>query len=320
MDFLKVAVVIAFILLTLGAIKFHPEMHQPMILEDADFVLTRISDTIADTSTPITVSATQTETVVTPVEVSEPRQVEQSKVFQPVRTVETSTPKTTTKVVQTQTSPKEVKVQENKTSQIELLQRVLKNSENADVVKQTPIATNTTKTTKTTQPKTTQTSKTTQPKTTQTVTTQPKTVQQPPQKTVEQKPVQQPKSSSNPYMTEQEEIIAWNIWRSNIQNTIMKNSTDAARAPLGTTYSFTFIVDKFGNVSNIKVECNNPDYMHLARNSVKPAISALQKKPILNFPKGTKRTSTVFTGYFMIGVTESYSTPANYSDYEKVVR
>lgn len=47
MDILKVFVIIAFIIATVCTIKFHPEMHHPMIIEDADFKLTRISDTLS---------------------------------------------------------------------------------------------------------------------------------------------------------------------------------------------------------------------------------------------------------------------------------
>ena len=145
---------------------------------------------------------------------------------------------------------------------------------------------------------------------------------QPPQteqQNTTQPQTQKPKNTNfkNPYMTEQEEIIAWNKWRSNLQNQIMRDS-QIDYAPLGTLFLFTFVVDKFGNISNIKVECSNPNYMDVARNNVKPAIANLQKKPILNFPKGTQRTSTVVTGLFLIGTQERYSTPNDFSDYERV--
>lgn len=306
MDFLKVAVIIAFVVLTIFTIKIHPEMHQPMLLEDADFVLTRISDTITTDNIPVA-HVTNTEQV--------------KKIEIPVNTQKQTTQKaidvynkeqSNIKYVQPQETKvvkKEVKIQEqptsNKASQMELLQRVLKNSENAQVVKQ-PTETKTTKTVKVEEPKT----------------TQPKTVQTPPkQEPVQQKTVQtqKPKSSTNPYMTAEEEIIAWNIWRSNIQNQIMRDS-NIDFAPLGTVFMFSFVVDKFGNISNIKVECSHPSFMDVARNNVKPAIMRMQKKPILNFPKGTQRTSTVVTGLFLIGTQERYSTPDNYSDYERVVR
>lgn len=44
MDFLKVFVIISFIIVTILTLKFHPEMHHPLIIEDEHFKLTRISD------------------------------------------------------------------------------------------------------------------------------------------------------------------------------------------------------------------------------------------------------------------------------------
>ena len=311
MDFLKVVIIIAFVVLTVLTIKIHPEMHQPMLLEDADFVLTRVSDTITTDNIPVTnISNTENKKVV---EISVPEQKESAKKAIEIYNRQQEQP--VVKYVQTQdvkpvTTKKEVKVREipNNTSQIELLQRVMKNAENSSVVKH-PEETKTTKYVNTDTQKTTTKTKTVDiPKTP--ANTQQKTVQIPPT---------QPKSSSNPYMTEEEEIIAWNVWRSNIQNQIMKDS-NIDFAPYGTVFTFTFIVDKFGNVSNIKVECSHPSFMDVARNNVKPAISNLQKKPILNFPRGTKRTSTVVQGMFLIGTQTRYSTPDNYSDFERVVR
>lgn len=304
MDFLKVAVIIAFVLLTIFTIKIHPEMHQPMLLEDADFVLTRISDTITTENIPVANVSNTQQVKKAEIPVNEQKQTTQKAIE--IYNKSQEQPKI---VQETKPVKKEVKIQEqttpNKATQMELLQRVLKNSENSQVVKQPTEAKNV---------------QTTQPKSTQTVKTEIKPTQTKPE-TTQQKTVQTstPKSSTNPYMTAEEEIIAWNIWRSNIQNQIMRDS-NIDYAPLGTIFSFSFVVDKFGNVSNVKVECSHPSFMDVARNNVKPAIMRLQKKPILNFPKGTQRTSTVVTGLFLIGTQERYSTPDNYSDYERVVR
>lgn len=244
MDFLKVLVIIAFIIATICTIKFHPEMHHPMIIEDADFKLTRISDTLSTKNIPVSPA---------PVRQKEIKVQPQPVQSQPVQ------PKTST----------------NDTSQIELLQQIIKEAE------------------KEIEPQVSEHTQTAQ------------------------KPKQQNSNFKNPYMTEQEEIIAWNRWRSNIQNQIMKDS-NIDYAPLGTLFLFTFVVDKYGNVSNIKVECSNPAFLDVARNNVKPAIAKLQKKPILNFPRGTQRTSTVVTGLFLIGTQERYSTPNDFSDYERI--
>ena len=286
MDFLKVAVIIAFILLTIFTIKIHPQMHQPMVLEDADFVLTRISDTITSENIPVA----KVENIEKSVEIKAPEQ-STKKIIEVYNKQQD-----TVKQIKPQDTPK--KIAQEGPSQMELLQRVLKNSENSKVVKQEE------------KPK-----QITQKKEIPLENT--KVIDKPKTEKIQEKTVQKP--SSNPYMTEEEEIIAWNKWRSNIQNQIMKDS-EIEIAPLGTVFMFTFIVDKFGNVSNIKVECSHPSFMDVARNNVKPAIANLQKKPILNFPKGTKRTSTVVTGMFVIGTQTRYSTPENYSDYERVTR
>ena len=279
MNFLKVLVIISFIVLTIITLKLHPDMHQPMIIEDADFKLTRISDTLSTKNIPVSSSAQKPKTTEKIVETPAPdlktiqKEIETAKpVSQPeTKYINTSTPKQqqTEKRIKTETPPED-------TSQIELLEQILEQVEKE--------------------------------------TTEPETQTQP--RTQRQKPAANP-NFKNPYMTEQEEIIAWNKWRSNLQNQIMRDS-QIDYAPLGTLFLFTFVVDKYGNISNIKVECSNPNYMDIARNNVKPAIANLQKKPILNFPKGTQRTSTVVTGLFLIGTQERYSTPNDFSDYERV--
>lgn len=54
MDFLKVTVIVLFVLLTIITVHIHPDMHQPMILEDADFKVTRISDNLTTKNIPVT--------------------------------------------------------------------------------------------------------------------------------------------------------------------------------------------------------------------------------------------------------------------------
>ena len=287
MNFLKISVIIAFVILTIITLKLHPDMHQPMIIEDADFKLTRISDTLTSDSIPVSSSIQKPETTekivqqqptslkdiqkeiefqnqepttqTNYVEVQEPTQI-QKNISQPQQHK-----RSTTKQINTE-SPQIDK------SQVELLENILAQVEKEEKAQQ---------------------------------------------QTKPQNSTVKNNNFKNPYMTEQEEIIAWNKWRSNLQNQIMRDSK-IDYAPLGTLFMFTFVVDKFGNISNIKVECSNPNYMDVARNNVKPAIANLQKKPILNFPRGTQRTSTVVTGLFLIGTQERYSTPNDFSDYERV--
>ena len=296
MDFLKVSVVVLFIVLTIITIRIHPEIHQPMVIEDADFKLVRVSDTITSQTTPITtVRPTVTQQTVT-VEPQQTKQVQQS--------VDIATPKATEtpKYVQVetpqQTRPVKIKLPKKDTqaqtvvqepSQNELLQRLL----NTDIEDTKALEENSRKLAQSMQKN-----------------------NRAPQQTYKQP--QQTSTHKNPYMTEQEEIIAWNRWHSNIHNQVMKDS-NAGVAPYGTVFSFSFLVDKYGNVSNVKVSCSNNYCMDIARDNLKPAIMHLQRKPILNFPRGTQRTSTVVSGSFLIGSEDRFSTPSNFSDYERVV-
>ena len=296
MDFLKVSVVVLFVVLTIITIRIHPEIHQPMVIEDADFKLVRVSDTITSQTTPITtVRPTVTQQTVT-VEPQQTKQVQQS--------VNIATPKATEtpKYVQVetpqQTRPVKIKLPKKDTqaqtvvqepSQNELLQRLL----NTDIEDTKALEENSRKLAQSMQKN-----------------------NRAPQQTYKQP--QQTSTHKNPYMTEQEEIIAWNRWHSNIHNQVMKDS-NAGVAPYGTVFSFSFLVDKYGNVSNVKVSCSNNYCMDIARDNLKPAIMHLQRKPILNFPRGTQRTSTVVSGSFLIGSEDRFSTPSNFSDYERVV-
>lgn len=117
-------------------------------------------------------------------------------------------------------------------------------------------------------------------------------------------------------LTEQEEIIVWNNWRSDLQNRIMRDTRIAA--PLGTGFKYSFTLDKFGTISNLKVWSTNPTYTESAVRVIKPIILSYQGKPILNFPKGTRRVITNVTDGFRISTYTVYSTPSDYSDVERV--
>lgn len=290
MDFLKVAVVILYIVLTILTIKIHPGIHQPMVLEDADFKLTRISDTLITKNIPMVTSQPQQKTVSTPATTT---------IQTPAKTVEVKVtePTVTTKTVQvtqpqTQTVQKPIKIPkyaQNQQQEItldnqqqELLEQIIKIAQqelgNPEVVE--------------------------------------KLVEKPAQKPQQSQQIQQP-VPKQPSRCEQEEIIAWNKWRSAIHNQIMKDS-GAGTAPLGSIFQFSFLVDKYGNVSNIKTSCIGNGCMEIARTGVKSAISNLHRKPILEFPKNTHRTSVVVSGQFLIGMEDRFSTPSNFSDIERI--
>ena len=117
-------------------------------------------------------------------------------------------------------------------------------------------------------------------------------------------------------LTEQEEIIVWNIWRSNLQNQIMRDTKISA--PLGTTFKFSFTVDKRGRISNLNTWASPSAYNTVAVNYLKPLIQSYQGQPILNFPSRTKRVITNVTGGFVISTEDKFSTPGDFSDIEKI--
>lgn len=127
------------------------------------------------------------------------------------------------------------------------------------------------------------------------------------------------KTPENRVLTQQEEEIAWNIWRSNLQNQIMKD-TKLPYIPKGTVFKFSFDVDKYGRITNIKTWSLTPNYTPYAIQYIAPVIRSYQGKDILDFPNGTQRTTTNFTGGWKISDSAKYSTPNDYNDIEKVIK
>lgn len=110
--------------------------------------------------------------------------------------------------------------------------------------------------------------------------------------------------------------IAWNKWRSDIQNRIMDDS-DVSSAHFGTIFYFTFVVNKNRKISNVKVICTEISNSKSV-SAVKDAIINLEGDEILEFPRNSARSSVEFTGGFLMGITAQYSTPENYNDYENI--
>ena len=139
----------------------------------------------------------------------------------------------------------------------------------------------------------------------------------PVEKVVETKPAQT--QTTQKVLTAKEEEIAWNIWRSNLQNQIMKD----VRLPIipnGIIFKFTFDVDKYGRVSNVQTWSTTPGYTPYAVQFIAPVIRSYQGKSILNFPAGSARTTTKVSGGWRIATNTKYSTPGDYNDTEKVVK
>lgn len=149
-----------------------------------------------------------------------------------------------------------------------------------------------------------------------------------PKPTVKTEPIGQQKTTTvqktqdtpkTKVLTQQEEEIAWNIWRSNLQNQIMKD-TKLPYIPKGTVFKFSFDVDKYGRISNIKTWSLTPNYTPYAIQYIAPVIRSYQGKDILDFPEGTQRITTNFVGGWKISDNAKYSTPNDYNDIEKVKR
>jgi len=120
-------------------------------------------------------------------------------------------------------------------------------------------------------------------------------------------------------LTQQEETIAWNKWRSNLTNQIMQD-TKLPNIPNGVLFQFSFTVDKYGKITNVQTGANPANYTPYAIQYIAPVIRSYQGRSILNFPSGTSRVSTQVTGKWRISNTQKYSTPQDYNDIEKVIR
>ena len=149
-----------------------------------------------------------------------------------------------------------------------------------------------------------------------------KLIKQEPEKQIPQTIKQDSPSTKNEepkiVLTEEEEVILWNKWRSDLQNQVMRDARVAA--PMGTRFRFSFTVDKFGNISNLRCWSDTSYYTPMAVQNIKPVIQSYQGKNILKFPKGTKRVVTNVTGGFVISTYDKYSNPNDYSDVETIRR
>ena len=121
----------------------------------------------------------------------------------------------------------------------------------------------------------------------------------------------------NNELAPEEELILWNKWRSDLQNKIMQD----VKLPIiqeGIVFKFSFDVDKYGKITNIKTWSTTTEYTPYAIQYIAPVIRSYQGKDILNFPAGSKRFSTTAQGAWKISKSVKYSTPQDYSDTEKI--
>ena len=120
-------------------------------------------------------------------------------------------------------------------------------------------------------------------------------------------------------LTAAEEEIAWNIWRSNLQNQLMRD-VKLPSIPQGTRFDYSFTVDKYGKVTDVKTYATPSSYTPYAIQYIAPVIRNYQGRSILRFPEGSQRVTTVAKGAWKISASSKYSTPQDYNDVEKVTK
>ncbi len=111
------------------------------------------------------------------------------------------------------------------------------------------------------------------------------------------------------------ELIAWNKWRSDLQNRIMELSY--VEAPYGTLFYFMFTVDNNRRIKNIRIISTRSNTEDDIKN-IRSTIVGLNGDKILDFPKGSNRKSVTFSGGFLISDFEQFSTPSDFKDFEYV--
>lgn len=138
-----------------------------------------------------------------------------------------------------------------------------------------------------------------------------------PQKTALKQTQTQTAYSKTQAEKEQEELILWNKWRSDLQNRIMSD----VKLPIvkqGTIFKFSFDVDKYGKITNISTWSTDPNYTPYAIQYIAPVIRSYQGRDFMNFPAGSNRVTTTVSGAWKISDKMTYSSPSDYADVEKI--
>ena len=276
-----ILILVVLIAATISICAIQPDMHKNVIVYDSDYTL-------------VTEQEVKTETKSIPVMEKTTEPVKTTKAIESV-TVQPEKERDFRKIVteaETKTKPVVTKKTEQKT--VTAPKTTTEKKQNS---------------VKTEKPVSTQIIKTESPKVTTEVVKAP----------VQQVTVKKPEETKPVKLTQQEETIAWNTWRSNLQNQIMMD-TKMPNLPNGTVFQFSFTVDKYGKITNVHTGANPSTYTPYAIQYIAPVIRSYQGRSILNFPEGTARTTTEVTGKWKISQNERYSTPADFNDVEKVLK
>lgn len=143
---------------------------------------------------------------------------------------------------------------------------------------------------------------------------------------VKEKPLPQPAPVEEPKPSPVEqlnEIIVWNKWRADICNTISDNSleTQVYKLKKGVLFKYSFTVDRNRHISNIKVSLARGLFDPVVQESIQDihkTIRSLEGKPIIEFPKGSRRTSVKVEGGIEMSDYDASVNPGNFSDIESV--
>lgn len=282
---LLIFIILLFLLSTVLVCVFRPKTHKPIAFEDRNFKLELISDEVA-------------------VPKNSEINISQNSVGFSSPTLNVNHSPVNEKSISVRPAPSKV-VKNNNSKNINAVRTSAKQQKTQIVSKNNNQKQNTqTKVSEPKKPDIKPIQKTSEP-----------TVSKPVEK-IKEIPVQ--KTTTTKVLTEEEEIIAWNKWRSDLQNKLMRDSKIAA--PIGTSFEFSFTVDKFGTISNLKTWSSNPSYTPLAVRVIKPLLLSYQKTAILNFPTGSKRVITNVNGGFTMARSSRFSSPSDYNDYERVTK
>lgn len=290
--FLKILLALL-IISTLAITITKPKMHSKVMIFDSDYIVDENDIDIEDTTIPVAEIKQEP--------IKETKVVEKVNVQIPASTTQTRTSAADTKVVVVPTKVQKVEVKptttQSKAQTVQKQTQQVSQQVNQQVAKKVEVKAAQT---------VTQTQK---PQETVTVTT-------PKQVAAQTKTQAQTKVQTK---SERELEIAWNKWRSDIQNQIMKD----VRLPYiqeGTVFKFAFDVDKYGKITNVKTWSLTPSYTPIAIQHIAPVIRSYQGKSILIFPQGSDRSATHVEGGWKISDRAVYSRPQDYNDIERVTR
>jgi len=128
--------------------------------------------------------------------------------------------------------------------------------------------------------------------------------------------------------TPYEETIIWNKWKSDFHNKIHNDIAYMLPddMPLGAFYKYSFVIDKYGNISNIDVKIlfSGLAFDDSNREALKEGLQVFRKaiknskEHFEGFPEGSQRQSVKLELAVQMGFVNVYTNPGDFNDMEKV--